>query len=87
MIIIFCAHEPLFDKNGSQTREHWITIEKEKKQFTFYLGDERGIIQFKVGNLEDLLNIAIAEIGYYDMNIETDLTNSFLEEKEKVEFT
>lgn len=87
MTVLFSAKELLWNKNGSRTHEHWVQIEKNKKQFTFYLGDERGTIQAKIGNLDDLLHDAFSEINYYGMEIETDLTNHELKEKEKVQFT
>jgi hypothetical protein len=85
---VYLAQEPLWNKNGSRTHEHWIQIEKGINRFVYSFGDERGMIESKVAdNLDILLRKAQEEIEFFGMKIETDLTNNKEREKEIVQFT
>jgi hypothetical protein len=82
------AQEPLWNKNGSRTHEHWVQIEKDGKRYLYSYGDERGTIDSKVGDdLADLLSEAYEQKVYYDMEVETDTITPKHEEKEMVQFT
>lgn len=87
---VYLAKEPLWDKKGGRTHEHWIQIEKGKNRYVYSYGDERGTIDSKEAeHLDELLNEAFAEKAYYDMEVETDLISPKLpeDEKEIVQFT
>lgn len=88
---VYLAQEPLWNKNGSRTHEHWVQIEKGKNRFVYSYGDERGMIDSKVADhLDELLNEAFAQKSYYEMSVKTDLISpnpDDLDEREIVQFT
>lgn len=91
MTLLYSAQEPLFDKHGSRTHEHWVKIDEGKNMFVYSYGDERGIIDSKASvYLDDLLSDAIMQSTYYKMDVEIDLINkkpNEKDEKEVVQFT
>jgi len=85
---VYYAQEPLWDKSGSRTHEHWVQIEKNGRRFVYSYGDERGMIESKVAdNLDDLIEDFYENKNYYDMEMEVDKTKRELEVKEIVQFT
>lgn len=85
---ILFAKEPLWNKSGSRTHEHWVQIDKGKNRYVYSYGDERGTIESKTANtLEELLDDFYENKSYYDMEMEVDKTKKEPEEKEIVQFT